>query len=82
MVFRSGRQSYGDAAIGWVQVRRDDNICTIKAKITPEHNVRAKQYNVTMMVNEESLKILRVECHDCAASLGKYIISLTRHALK
>lgn len=37
--YRSGRDSYGDSAVGWVQVRRDKNVCTVKAKITPEHNV-------------------------------------------
>lgn len=37
--YRSGRDSYGDSAVGWVQVRRDKNVCTVKAEITPEHNV-------------------------------------------
>ncbi|XP_050314809.1 uncharacterized protein LOC126749172 [Anthonomus grandis grandis] len=51
--FRSGRKSYGDSAIGWVQVKRCDKICTVKAKITPEHSVRKKQYAVTCTVDED-----------------------------
>ncbi|KAJ8946144.1 hypothetical protein NQ314_008966 [Rhamnusium bicolor] len=51
---RSGRDSYGDSAVGWVQVRRDKNLCTVKAKISPEHNVKKKQYAVTCIIDEDS----------------------------
>ncbi|XP_074026507.1 uncharacterized protein isoform X3 [Leptinotarsa decemlineata] len=36
---RSERCSYGDSAIGYVPVNREANICVVKARITPEHNV-------------------------------------------
>uniref|UniRef100_A0AAR5QC40 Uncharacterized protein n=1 Tax=Dendroctonus ponderosae TaxID=77166 RepID=A0AAR5QC40_DENPD len=55
---RSGRYSYGDSAVGWVQVRRDKNLCTVKAKVTPEHNVREKQYAVSCSIDEECEKVL------------------------
>ncbi|KAL1488098.1 hypothetical protein ABEB36_012941 [Hypothenemus hampei] len=67
---KSGRQSYGDAAVGWVQVRRENKICTIRAKITPEHNVRKKQYGIICNINEELESVVDVQCHDCAASSG------------
>lgn len=34
MDFRYDRQSYGDAAIGWEQVFKENNIYRTKAKIT------------------------------------------------
>ncbi|CAH1228177.1 unnamed protein product [Diabrotica balteata] len=64
----SSRQAYGDDAVGYVQLRRDANLCTVKCKIFPEHKVRNKQYSATMIVDEENSAIVSVECHDCAAS--------------
>ncbi|GBO36944.1 hypothetical protein AVEN_173953-1 [Araneus ventricosus] len=46
---RSGRESYGDHAVGYVQVRRDANLCIVKAKVTPEHSLRKKAYHVTLL---------------------------------
>ncbi|XP_030027860.2 uncharacterized protein LOC115445647 [Manduca sexta] len=66
----SSRQSYGDDAIGYVQLRRDSNICTVKCKVCPEHRLRSKSYAATMVVDEEEGKIVSVQCHDCAASQG------------
>ncbi|KAL0829610.1 hypothetical protein ABMA28_003116 [Loxostege sticticalis] len=68
---KSERQSYGDAAIGYVQVKRDGSgICIVKARITPEHNVRLKCYAVTAIYNE-NVKINSVTCEDCSAHLGR-----------
>ncbi|XP_037977958.2 uncharacterized protein LOC119691090 isoform X1 [Plutella xylostella] len=67
---RSQRESYGDSAVGYVQVKREGNICTVKARITPEHNVRQKCYAVTLSCNEAEETILSVECEDCAAHKG------------
>ncbi|CAH0717717.1 unnamed protein product, partial [Brenthis ino] len=66
----SARQSYGDDAIGYVQLRRDSDLCTIKCRVCPEHKVRSKSYSATMIVDEKGGKIVSVECHDCAASTG------------
>ncbi|GBM95521.1 hypothetical protein AVEN_161419-1 [Araneus ventricosus] len=75
---RSGRESYGDNAVGYVQVRRDGNLCTVKAKVTPEHSLRKKAYDVTLLCNEVEEEILSVTCDSCAASLGgcKHAIAL------
>lgn len=36
---RSTKESYGDNAIGYVQLKRKGPICTIKGKITAEHKI-------------------------------------------
>lgn len=69
-ISRSSRQSYGDDAIGYVQLKRDANLCMVKCKICPEHRVHSKSYSVTMIVDEEESIIVSVKCHDCAASEG------------
>lgn len=70
LFYRSARQSYGDDAIGYVQLHRENGKCTVKCKICPEHKVRTKLYNVTLIVNENDSEIISCECHDCAASAG------------
>ncbi|KAL4708297.1 hypothetical protein ACJJTC_007703 [Scirpophaga incertulas] len=67
---RSGRDSYGDNAVGYVQVKTENGICTVMARITPEHRVRATAYRCTFVCNEISNKIESVECEGCAASRG------------
>ncbi|CAH1995927.1 unnamed protein product [Acanthoscelides obtectus] len=37
-----GRESYGDDAIGYVQLHREHGLCTLKCKMCPEHKVRSK----------------------------------------
>ncbi|XP_071576230.1 uncharacterized protein [Temnothorax nylanderi] len=66
----SSRQNYGDSAIGYVCVKRENSICTVKAKVCPEHRVRNKAYSVIVIVDEENESIINVECQDCAASSG------------
>lgn len=56
--------------MGWVQVKRSGTICTVKAKITPVHNVKKKQYAVICNIDEELGDVRDVQCQDCAASLG------------
>nr|CAH7754433.1 unnamed protein product [Callosobruchus chinensis] len=76
----SGRESYGDAAMGWVQVKRNGTICTIKVKTTPVHNVKKKQYAVTSNINEQSGEVIDVECHHCtgeAKNLKKLRLPVT-----
>ncbi|XP_046975380.1 uncharacterized protein LOC124541508 [Vanessa cardui] len=61
---KSSRESYGDDAIG---------CCTItpgQCKMCPEHKVRNKSYNVTMIVNETDGEIINCKCHDCVNSAG------------
>nr|XP_034194868.1 uncharacterized protein LOC117611080 [Osmia lignaria] len=66
----SSRESYGDSAIGYVCLRRELSICTIKGKICPEHRVKSKRYAVTLVVNEADETIQEVNCEDCAVSQG------------
>ncbi|KAL4717801.1 hypothetical protein ACJJTC_000950 [Scirpophaga incertulas] len=67
---RSVRDNYGDDAIGYVQVKRVGNICTVKCGITPEHRVRATPYYCSLECDEKDNEILNVMCKDCAASSG------------
>ena len=64
-------QNYGDGAIGYVQLLRQNSICTVQAKICPEHRVRNKNYSAQVVINEDEETIIKAECQDCAASLGK-----------
>lgn len=68
--FRSARTSYGDDAVSYVQVKREGNLYTIKAKICPEHKVHAKLYGVSLVVDEQEETVKSVECHDCVTSQG------------
>ncbi|GBP80674.1 hypothetical protein EVAR_49840_1 [Eumeta japonica] len=66
----SSRESYGDDAVGYVQLKRECNICTVKCRVCPEHKVRSKPYTVTIIVDEKNSVIISSQCHDCAASAG------------
>ncbi|XP_022828364.1 uncharacterized protein LOC111357789 [Spodoptera litura] len=66
----SGRESYGDDAIGYVQLRREQSTCIVKCTVCPEHRVRCKAYAATLVVNEEEEVVTSVKCHDCPASEG------------
>ncbi|KAB0802565.1 hypothetical protein PPYR_04751 [Photinus pyralis] len=67
---RAGRESYGDAAVGYVQIQRSQNVCTIKCRLCPEHRVRQKNYSVVVVIDEVEEKILSADCQDCAAGAG------------
>ena len=69
--FRAERESYGDSAVGCVEVKRENNICIVKCKICPEHRIRLKNYTVVMEVNEAEERIIKAQCLDCAASEGR-----------
>ncbi|KAJ2951893.1 hypothetical protein O0L34_g4143 [Tuta absoluta] len=75
---KSGRDSYGDDAIGYVQVKRQGDICIVKCRITPEHRVRKKPFRCSLECNEKEDEVLCVTCDDCAASRGgcKHAIAL------
>ncbi|XP_046971064.1 uncharacterized protein LOC124538106 [Vanessa cardui] len=68
--FRSSRDSYGDDAVSYVQVKREGKLCTVKCKICPEHKIHAKLYNCTLILDEEEENVLSVRCEDCVASQG------------
>ncbi|XP_011883840.1 PREDICTED: uncharacterized protein LOC105570988 [Vollenhovia emeryi] len=68
----SSRENYGDQAIGYVCLKRDGPICTVKCRVCPEHRVREKGYAVTLTIDEDNDKIIDVQCHNCAAANGKF----------
>lgn len=68
--FSSSKESYGDNAIGYVKVKRIGSECIVRAKITPEHKVRGKGYDVIFRCNEDEEAIKEVHCMDCEAALG------------
>ncbi|CAG9765631.1 unnamed protein product [Ceutorhynchus assimilis] len=67
---RATRESYGDVAVGYVQLKRDHPQCIVKARITPEHKIRKQSYLVSVCIDEECHKVIDVKCNDCEASEG------------
>lgn len=80
----SSRDAYVESAVGFVQVKRDNALCTVKCRVTPEHRVRTKPYTVYAIINENEEKIVEAKCEDCAASLGgcKHIICFLMWLIK
>lgn len=74
LYYRSARENYGDSAVGYVQVKRTGDICTVKARLTPEHRIRTKAYAVILICNEALEVIHSCKCEDCPASQGKPLI--------
>lgn len=71
LFLRSAKESYGDKAVGYVQLKRDNDeaVCTVQAKITPEHKVHSQAYRVEAIINEEA-EVLVCQCKDCPSSEG------------
>ncbi|KAJ8670849.1 hypothetical protein QAD02_002108 [Eretmocerus hayati] len=74
---RSMRASYRDYAIGYVQLLRRGQTCTVQAKICPETKCRDSNYTVLVIIDERNYEIKKADCH-CAASEGgcTHIIAL------
>lgn len=53
--------------ISYVHLKRNDDICKVKAKITPEHKIHKKAYNVIAIINEKEEQVIS------SASQGKNI---------
>ncbi|XP_053622229.1 uncharacterized protein LOC128681925 [Plodia interpunctella] len=66
----ASREAYVESAIGFVEIKCEGNLCTVKCRVTPEHKIKGKLYPVTAVIDENSEKILKLECTDCAASAG------------
>lgn len=49
-----------------------EGLCTVRATVCPEHKVRDKPYNTTVVIKEKEY-VERAQCHDCVASAGEYI---------
>ncbi|CAH2008331.1 unnamed protein product [Acanthoscelides obtectus] len=63
----SGRDTYRDEAIGYVQLKRERDICFVKARITPEHRVKSKQHHGSFECDEKEEKAAKLEWSGCAA---------------
>ncbi|KAJ8707516.1 hypothetical protein PYW08_010768 [Mythimna loreyi] len=60
----SPEDCYGDDSIGYVQLHRNEGLCTLKARV----NVRPEAHvNVTVIINEIDEELTHIECHDCEA---------------
>lgn len=70
MRFRSSRENYGDSAVSYVNLKRENNVCIVKGSVCPEHKNRNKPYRVTIIVDEEKENVQHALCEDCAASAG------------
>lgn len=68
---KSGREGYGDNAVGYVQVKRKGKIVDVIARMTPEHKLHSTPYNVKAQIDENKASLNVVKCHDCIASQGK-----------
>ena len=67
---RAERESYGECAIGWVQVRRVINVFKLVAAICPEHKCTSTSYTVEAEVDVEKEEIISARCQTCIASNG------------
>jgi hypothetical protein len=73
MIFlRSSRDSYVESAIGYVEINRAGGICTVRAKVVPEHRLSNKYYVVMVHIDESEESITDTSCEGCAAAAGKF----------
>jgi hypothetical protein len=59
--------------VGYVQIKRENDVCIVRARICPEHRVRNKPYLVVSQIKESDRgnSIISTRCMDCTASAGK-----------
>ena len=67
---RSAGEEYGHDAVAYVQLQRTNSQCEVQARITPEHKVNSRPYNVVAVIDEVKGEVVVVRCEDCAASAG------------
>ncbi|XP_053692742.1 uncharacterized protein LOC128741160 [Sabethes cyaneus] len=71
---RSSNPDYLKSAIGRVQLKIDGSLCTVKAKIVPEHKITARQYSVVAIINTVEEKVVDIFCENdtqgCKAAAG------------
>lgn len=63
-------ETYGDDAVGYVELKRCSAKCHVKGRVTPQQRVRAKPYHVEVVVDAGAESIESVQCFDCAACAG------------
>lgn len=67
---RNGRESYGESAIGYVQLKREGHITTVISCVAPEHKVTSNGYKVEIVVDSSKGEITSCKCYGCIAALG------------
>ncbi|KAJ6639439.1 hypothetical protein Bhyg_12184 [Pseudolycoriella hygida] len=65
---RSASAEYGDAAIGYVRIKRSKVNCIVDARITPETSVNNTPYFVSVTVDEVNKDVTSASCN-CQASM-------------
>lgn len=74
---KAERESYGYSAIGYVSFMKEGHIYKIVVRITPEHRVRSKPYEINVEFDSQHEIITSASCLSCAASKGgcKHVIA-------
>ncbi|CAH2018056.1 unnamed protein product [Acanthoscelides obtectus] len=67
---KSGRDTYGYDAIGYVQLKRERGICIVKFRIMPEHRVKSKPCHCRFECDEKGDTVIKLQCSGCAAQEG------------
>ncbi|XP_047986759.1 uncharacterized protein LOC125226722 [Leguminivora glycinivorella] len=66
----ASRSGYVQNAVGYVELKRDNTTCIVRAKVVPEHKITKKYYLVTVHINENENTIVDTECDGCNARTG------------
>jgi len=69
----NSRASYGESAIGYVQVKRENNIITVLAAVSPQQNVTSPSYLTEVVFDAKKNIITSASCDESgceAASAG------------
>lgn len=69
---RNSRASYGESAIGYVQVKRERDIITVLAAVSPQQNVTSPSYLTEVVFDIKKNSILSASCDEsgCEAASG------------
>lgn len=76
IICRASKESYGDNAICYVEIKREASKCTVQGQITPEHKIKKKPYHLKAVIDEELNIVDSAECFGCAASLGESFLHI------
>jgi len=68
--YRSMRRDYVESAIGYVKLKRKENICTVCSQVCPEHKTSKENYEATIAVDEKEERVIYIGCNGCQASAG------------
>ena len=60
--------------MGYVSLKREGFLCTVKAAICPEHKATKKNYSVFCIIDEEQQIIKDMQCLTCAAARGYILV--------